>query len=107
MKKTNSALTLCALLLSTIVAAADPAPVLGPLKDADGRPLPFGVPVYHKPDVRLGTGPFKAIMAEDASLPDPTLYYPADFAPAGKLPIIAWGNGACLNAGNRFRIMLT
>ncbi|HUO02504.1 MAG TPA: hypothetical protein VMU31_06980 [Rhizomicrobium sp.] len=86
---------------------ADPAPVLAPTKDADGKPLPFGRPAYQKPDVPLGTGPFKAVMAEDPSLPDHTLYYPADIAAAGKLPIITWGNGACLNAGNRFRIALT
>ena len=88
-------------------ALADPAPVLGTSKDADGKPLPFGRPPYQKPDTPLGTGPFKAVMAQDPTLPDHTLYYPANIAAAGKLPIITWGNGACLNAGNRFRITLT
>ena len=64
-------------------------------------------PTIKSPMCPLGTGPYKAIMAEDPSLPDHTLYYPADMAAAGKLPIITWGNGACLNAGNRFRIALT
>jgi len=100
------ALALAAALLSGS-AIADPAPVLAPTKDSDGKPLPFGRPAYQKPEVPLGTGPYKAIMAEDPSLPDHTLYYPADMAAAGKLPIITWGNGACLNAGNRFRIALT
>src|SRR5438093_6971724 len=27
-----------------------------PLLDSRGKPLPFGVPAYHKPDVPLGTG---------------------------------------------------
>ena len=100
------AFALAAALLSGS-AMADPAPVLAPTKDADGKPLPFGRPAYQKPDVPLGTGPYNAVMAEDPSLPDHTLYYPADMAAAGKLPIITWGNGACLNAGNRFRIALT
>ncbi|HEX4104784.1 MAG TPA: dienelactone hydrolase family protein [Rhizomicrobium sp.] len=109
--RTSLVLALTAALLSGTAlsgtAWADPAPVLAPTKDADGKPLPFGRPAYQKPDVPLGTGPYKAIMAEDPSLPDHTLYYPADMAAAGKLPIITWGNGACLNAGNRFRIALT
>jgi len=84
-----------------------PAPTLLPDKDADGRPLPFGrrgVQPYDKP---LGSGPYKAIMTTDASLPAHVLYFPKDLKRAGKLPIIAWGNGACINAGNRFRYFLT
>jgi hypothetical protein len=86
---------------------ADRAPVLSPNKDVDGKPLPFGRRPHQPNNTPLGTGPFKAIMAEDPSLPDHTLYYPANLAAAGKLPVITWGNGACLNAGNRFRDFLT
>lgn len=55
----------------------------------------------------LGSGPFHAIMEVDAGLPTHTLYHPADLAAAGKLPIIAWGNGACWNVGNAFRWFLS
>ena len=89
------------------VALADPAPLLASGKDADGRPLPFGHRAHRAANAPLGTGPFRAIMSEDASLPDHTLYYPADLGAAGRLPVIVWGNGACLNAGNRFRDFLT
>ncbi len=57
-----------------------------------------------------GRGAFPAEMVSDASLPTHTLYRPRDLAAAtrhGKLPIVAWGNGACANYGNRFRYMLT
>lgn len=84
-----------------------PAPTLLPDKDADGRPLPFGrhpVEPYDKP---LGSGPYKSIMATDPTLPAHVLYYPKDLRRAGKLPIVAFGNGACINAGNRFRYFLT
>lgn len=84
-----------------------PAPVLATSKDAQGRPLPFGMPPYFKPETPLGTGPYKAVMATDASLPEHVMYYPADIDAAGRLPIIAWGNGACIHAGNRFRGFLT
>jgi dienelactone hydrolase len=57
-----------------------------------------------------GQGPFKAVMLSDPSLSTHTLYLPSDIKGAtrrGKLPIIAWGNGACTNIGNRFRYFLT
>lgn len=48
-----------------------------------------------------GTGPFKAIMASDRTLATHTVFRPADlswFGRKAKLPIIAWGNGACANS---------
>jgi hypothetical protein len=108
MKKGFYALLAClAVLLVVALASADRAPVLRSEKDTDGKALPFGRRPHQPNDKPLGTGPFKAIMAEDPSLPDHTLYYPANIGPAGKLPVITWGNGACLNAGNRFRDFLT
>ncbi len=57
-----------------------------------------------------GLGPFPAEMVADATLPTHTLYRPRDLGAAarrGRLPIVAWGNGACANYGNRFRYFLT
>jgi len=88
-------------------APLSPAPLLGIGKDAQGRALPFGIPPYHTPDTPLGTGPYKAIMAADPSLPEQVMYYPVNIDAAAKLPVIAWGNGACIHAGNRFRGFLT
>jgi hypothetical protein len=48
-----------------------------------------------------GTGPFKALMLSEASLPTHTVFRPKDLSTFGqknKLPIIAWGNGACANS---------
>jgi len=49
-----------------------------------------------------GTGPFKAVMAQDGSLPTHTIFRPRDMSAVGKtqdrLPIVAWGNGACANS---------
>lgn len=48
-----------------------------------------------------GTGPFKALMASDSTLATHTVFRPTDLSPFGrktKLPIIAWGNGACANS---------
>lgn len=57
-----------------------------------------------------GEGPFPAEMVSDPGLPTHTIYRPRDMAAASKagpLPVIAWGNGACTNVGNRFRYFLT
>jgi dienelactone hydrolase len=57
----------------------------------------------------LGTGPFKAIMEVDPTLAKHTVYRPNDLNAVGsaKLPIMAWGNGACSADGNSFRLFLT
>lgn len=104
--------TVCfiAALISHSAALAQPippAPVLGSEKDADNRPLPFGRQPVEPYDKALGTGPLKAVMATDPGLPAHVLFYPKDLNRAGKLPVVAWGNGACINAGNRFRYFLT
>jgi predicted alpha/beta-hydrolase family hydrolase len=48
-----------------------------------------------------GTGPYKALMLMEATLPTHTVFRPKDLSAFGqknKLPIIAWGNGACANS---------
>jgi hypothetical protein len=57
----------------------------------------------------LGSGPYKAILEVDPGLATHTIYHPADLSALGqiKLPIVAWANGACANAGDRFRWFLT
>ena len=49
-----------------------------------------------KPDVPLGSGPHKAIMATEVALPEHVIYYPADLAQLGakKMPVVIWGNGS-------------
>jgi dienelactone hydrolase len=88
-------------------AAQKPTPT--PLMDGRGFPLPFGVQPYFKPDYPLGSGPYKAFMAVENGLSGHVAYYPADLAALGtrKLPVVIWGNGSCLYAGNRYRSFLT
>jgi predicted alpha/beta-hydrolase family hydrolase len=48
-----------------------------------------------------GSGPFKALMVSDESLPRHTVFRPRDLGAAAgkaKLPVVAWGNGACANS---------
>ena len=48
-----------------------------------------------------GTGPYSALMISERTLPTHTVLRPKDlsvFGKKNKLPIIAWGNGACANS---------
>lgn len=48
-----------------------------------------------------GTGPYKVIMKEDASLQAHTIFVPQDlsvFNQENPLPVLVWGNGACYNS---------
>ncbi len=48
-----------------------------------------------------GTGPYSAIMLTETTLQTHTVFRPEDLTPFGaknKLPVIAWGNGACANS---------
>ncbi len=50
-----------------------------------------------------GTGPYPAVMESDPGLATHTIYRPATLDAFGgqrRLPIVAWGNGGCANAGD-------
>lgn len=91
----NRHLLLSALLVASVAAGA-----------ASAQPAPEAPPPAATP---LGSGPYKALMEVDPSLPTHTIYRPANLAAlAGeRLPVVVWGNGACVNRGNAFRDFLT
>jgi len=90
-----------------VVETQKPTPT--PQMDSRGLPLPFGVQPYFKPDVPLGSGPYKALMAVEPSLPSQVAYYPANLSQlrGKRMPVVVWGNGSCLYVGNRYRQFLT
>jgi acetyl esterase/lipase len=48
-----------------------------------------------------GSGPYKAIMKEEPTLPEHTVFVPQDlsaFSKSKQLPVLVWGNGACANS---------
>ena len=56
-----------------------------------------------------GSGPYKAVMEMDPGLPGETIYRPEDLSAldGARLPIVLWGNGACVNIGNFYAPFLT
>ena len=58
------------------------------------------------PGTQLGPYPDVTIAAAPG-LPTHTIYYPSNFADAGDMPVLIWGNGACRNDGKSFYRTLT
>lgn len=57
-----------------------------------------------------GTGPYKAVLTGDPSLPTHAIWRPKNLAPFGKtnlLPIVAMGNGGCRNSSGELRNILS
>lgn len=85
--------------------APTPASVKPIAPSASLAPPPDAPPVHPaKP------GPYEVSIIAEPSLITHTVYRPKDLAPftGGKtMPIVAWGNGACSNAGLLFQTFLT
>jgi hypothetical protein len=68
--------------------------------------MPKDAPPVHT----AAPGPYKVIIESNPALPKHTIYRPEDLSKitgSKKLPIVAWGNGACSNAGLLFETFLT
>lgn len=77
---------------------------------APARPsASLAVPADAPPPKPQPPGPYRVDVISEASLASHTVYRPSDLSAFGaskKLPIIAWGNGACSNAGLLFQTFL-
>jgi len=65
---------------------------------------------YSQHSLAAGTGSFPAIMESDRGLATHTVYRPESliaFSDGRRLPIVSWGNGGCVNAGDSARNFLT
>lgn len=63
--------------------------------------LPLGLTWAAEP---AGSGPERALIAAEASLPTHTVYRPANLA--GRYPVVLWGNGSCVNSSFHYREFL-
>jgi len=53
------------------------------------------------------SGRYAAVMEMDMTLADHTVYRPADLSKVqGKLPVVSFGNGGCVNIGSAFKTLL-
>ncbi len=87
--------------VATTGAAQQPAP-------PDGEAFRKAQAEFNKVPNTPGDGPYPATIETDPTLPDHVIYRPADLSPfaGGKLPILIWGNGACVDDGAAHRLHL-
>ena len=108
MKRLHKTLVLGLTALATVAAARQagpPPPGTAPAASASLTAPPDAPPVHP-----VARGPLAVTVEANPSLMSHTIYRPTDLAPFGsaqKLPIVAWGNGACSNAGLLFANFLT
>jgi hypothetical protein len=97
MRKIGSCFAICCLVILSVLCVA---------VGGDGAQAPNGTP---PPTPPAGSGPYKAVMEMDGRLPGYTIYRPEDLSALGgvRLPIVVWGNGACVNTGNFYQPFLT
>lgn len=71
--------------------------------------LSFGWQAAAQTRPNPGSGPYPAVMEMDAGLAGHTIYRPENLSAMNgtSLPIVIWGNGACVNVGNAFQNFLT
>lgn len=53
-----------------------------------------------------GTGPYKAMVVGEKSLPQHSIFRPTDLSKIKKLPVIVWGNGGCSNSSDNYQNFL-
>lgn len=77
---------------------------------AGGRGAGLGAPADAPPPRTVTPGPYAVTAESYPTLPTHTAYHPTaleGFGAAKRLPIVAWGNGACARNGSAFATFLT
>jgi hypothetical protein len=104
MRTSTAALAVLSLLAAFALQAQAPG---SPDNPGTTSPIP---PKDAPPIKAAAPGPYPITIEADPGLATHTIYRPADLKPfsgANRLPIIAWGNGACSNAGLLFQEFLS
>jgi len=77
---------------------------------APGRGAGLGAPANAPPPRSVTPGPYTVHVESYPTLATHTAYHPEalqSFGPSKRLPIVAWGNGACARNGSAFATFLT
>jgi hypothetical protein len=111
MKVTNATLLFAlGLGVSGLAVAQAPPPGAAPPAGPARAPGVFVEPTNPPPVKSQAPGPYAVTVEADPALMTHTIYRPTDpepFTGAKRLPIIAWGNGGCMNIGRAAQVFLS
>jgi len=97
----NRKAVLLALASSLMAGAALSAAPGGPPVTEDRASMAERIARW-RTDLPQGTGPYRVVRLTEPDFPEHTIYRPVDLRRAGKLPIIAFANGACRNTSTEY-----
>ena len=97
---------LAAFALSSMAYAATPADSGAAPAPANGATTAERISRW-RGELPQGTGPYRVVRLIEPEFPEHTIYRPADMSRAGKLPIIAFANGACRNTSTEYAAFLS
>jgi dienelactone hydrolase len=109
MKQTIAVATMSLILATLVIAPSAQTPAAG-ARPAGAPSASLAPPPDAPPPHPAAPGPYAVSVIAEPTLMTHTVYRPADLAPfAGsrRLPVVAWGNGACSNAGLLFQTFLS
>jgi dienelactone hydrolase len=100
MKLKASLFAIASSLLAFTALAAEPGPA--PAIDGTSPAASAERMSRWRAELPQGTGPFRTVRIIEPDFPEYTIYRPADLKRSGKLPVIAFANGACRNISTEY-----
>ncbi len=101
MKRTNSLICIAASLLAFTAMAAAPGAEPAPENGTSAASLAERISRW-RAELPQGNGPHRVVRLIEPDFPEYTVYRPADMLRSGKLPVIAFANGACRNNSTEY-----
>jgi dienelactone hydrolase len=92
---------------SSMMALAAPADAAGAEPVSESRTALAERIDRWRAELPQGTGPYRVVRLIEPDFPEHTVYRPADLRRAGKLPVVAFANGACRNTSSEYAAFLS
>jgi dienelactone hydrolase len=102
MKRITRLIAIALSFTTVVTLAAAPGPNAAPNNGNSAERI-----ARWRAELPQGTGPFRVVRLIEPDLSEYTIYRPADLKRAGKLPIVAFANGACRNTSTEYAAFLS
>ena len=104
-RRTRALIAVASTFLASAVLAAEPVPAPSP-SPGNGVSMAERISRW-RAQLPQGTGPHRVVRLIEPDFTEHTIYRPADLRRAGRLPVIAFANGACRNTSTEYAAFLS